>query len=202
MAFRFPKLHFITSPITFLVIFAKKNSQITYSMKKILFLLVVSIALISCGPSDDKPKTAEIPTIFRFSDLKYFINFHTLMRDNGISSNLMSKVDSMNAYSFGFQCEMQKLHGGKASSVSVKTRYYYPGEGDISMVCTISQNDKVLFWQGIPLPTKNAVKKWADIEEVFDFKKTFSSDEVLTIYVWSPKKTIAYIDQLDVTPKE
>ena len=171
-------------------------------MKTLFCLIVISVALVSCGPSEDKPKAVEIPSVFKFSDLKYFINFHTITFDNNYSKNMVSKVDSANPFSFGFQSEIQKLHGGKATSVAVKTRYYYPDAGDISLVCTVSQKDKVLYWEGYPLPSKNAVKKWVDIEKVFDFKKTFSGDEMLTVYVWSPKKSRAYIEELVVTPKE
>ena len=171
-------------------------------MKKYLLLLVISVALISCGPADEKPKPVEIPTVFRFSDLKYFINFHTITFDNNYSQNMLSKVDSANPYSFGFQSEIKKLHGGKASSIAVKTRYYYPDAGEISLVCTVSQKDKVLYWEGFPLPSKNSLKKWVDIEKIFDLKKTYSGDEQLTVYVWSPKKTRAFIEELVVTPKE
>ncbi len=158
---------------------------------------------MSCVPSEDNnAKVDAVPTVFKFSDMKYFMNFQTITTDQRLTSGYFARVDSANRFSFGFHCEMQKLNAKKASGVTVKTRYYYPGEGDASVVCTISKKDSVLYWEAMQLNPKNGLKKWVDVEKVFDFKKTYSADEMLTVYVWSPKGLVAYIEELAVTPKE
>ncbi len=172
-------------------------------MKKILFLCALSVMLVSCVPSEDnKTKIDETPTVFRFSDLNRYMNFHTIMTDQKISMKIMSKVDSINQYSFGFASEIRQLYHGKASGVSVKTKYYFQELGEASVVCSVSKFDSVLFWESIQLNSKIALKKWTEIERVFDFKKTYSGDERLSVYVWSPKGNTAYIEDLVISPKE
>jgi hypothetical protein len=172
-------------------------------MKKLFFLIFVSVILISCGSSVDKnSKVVEIPTVFRFSDMKYFMNFNTIVSDQKISPNIFTKIDSTNQYSFGFHCEMQKLHGGKASKVVVKTHYFFPNTGVASIVCSVTKKDSVVFWEAMKFNSSAGVKKWMDVEKEFDLKKTYSSDEQLSVYVWSPNGNRVYIEELEVTPKE
>lgn len=172
-------------------------------MKKILFLVALSITLGACVPSEDnKTKVDETPTVFKFSDLNHFMNFHTIMTDQKISSKIMSKVDTVNQYSFGLVSQIRQLYHGKASGVSVKTKYYFPKLGDASVVCTISRKDSVLYWEAMQLNSKNALKKWAEVEKIFDFKKTYSGEETLSVYVWSPKGNTMYIEELAIKPTE
>ena len=172
-------------------------------MKKVLFLLSVSVILAACTHSEQKLiKTEEIPTEFKFSDLNYYVNMQTVTKDEKISPKYISKIDSINPYGFGFHCTANKLHGGKMSGVNVKTRYYFPVEGDVSIICTVSKKDSVLFWEAYRLNVKNGLKKWSDAENTFNFKKTYSGDEMLMVYLWAPKGNKAYMEELVVTPKE
>jgi hypothetical protein len=172
-------------------------------MKKLFFLLFISMMIISCTPSDNgKNPVIEIPTTFRLSDMKYYMNLQTITNDRNISPNLISKIDSANPFSFGFSCEMQKLHGGKASMVDVKARYFFPFSGEASIVCSVSKKDSVIFWQAKKINSNAGINKWIDVEKEFDFKKTYSADERLSVYFWSPKAKGVYIEELEVTPKE
>ena len=163
----------------------------------------MSVMLGACVPSEDnKIKVDETPGVFKFSDLNRYMNFHTIMTDQKISQKIMSKVDTVNQYSFGLASDIRQLRHGKVSSVLVKTKYYFPKLGDASVVCTVTKNDKVLYWEAMQLNSKVALKKWSEIEKIFDFKKTYTGDEKLSVYVWSPKGNTMYLEELAVTPTE
>jgi hypothetical protein len=171
-------------------------------MKKVVFFLFLS-GLMACGIVEDEniPQEEVVPSQFSLSSLNHFKNLNTITLNNLISPNYVSHMDSANNYSVGFMSAVKDLHDRELSKVKVRVRYYFPGAGSASIICTVTKGDSVLNWQGVPLEQKLGAKKWAEQEVTFDFIKPFKDDEQLTIYVWSPEKSELYIEDLYVKPK-
>jgi hypothetical protein len=173
------------------------------ALKKIILLIFIS-HLLSCGIVEDENIVEEVPAPkeFNMASLKYYMNLQTLMHDNSISPDYMSHLDTVNNFSFGFNCEIKNLYVQEISKVKVKVKYYFPRPGTASIVCTVSKGDSAVYWSAIPLDQSVAIKKWATNEVTFDFLNTFKGDEKLSVYIWAPNRDEVYIEDLQVKPKK
>jgi hypothetical protein len=170
-------------------------------MKK-LFLLLCLSCLISCGiVHDENIKDEETPTEeFSTTFLKNYINLHTITKDNRISQDYVSHLDTANNYSVGYNFSIGQLKTKEVSKVKVTASYYFPGPGTVSVVCSVNEGDSVVFWKANPVDQSKAFKKWATEEMTFDLLKTYDGDERISVYMWATKKDEVFIGEFKVTP--
>ena len=140
------------------------------------------------------------PVEFSTTSLNYYMNLQTIMRDNAISPNYLSHLDTVDNFSVGFNCEVNKLNTKEVSKVMVRTRYFFPRYGKASIVCLVSKADSIVFWQAVKLNDTVAINKWETKEALFDLQKTYKDDEVLTAYIWAPDRDELYVEELYVKP--
>jgi hypothetical protein len=140
------------------------------------------------------------PKEFSTSSLKYFMNLNTMVYDNSISPNYISRLDSTLNFSIGFRCDVKKLFEKEISKAVVSVKYYFQKPGKASIVCLINKGDSIVFWQGISFDQPVPLNKWESKEVTFDLLRTYKDDEVLTVYVWSPDRDELFVDDLYVKP--
>jgi hypothetical protein len=170
-------------------------------MKKLFFLFCLS-GIISCGiVHDENIKDEEIVNDeFNTNALKNYINLHTITRDNAISPDYISHLDTANNYSIGYIFDIKQLKTKEVSKVKVTASYYFPRPGTITFVCSVNAGDSVVFWKGVPANQNIAIGKWITEEMTFDLLKTYNADERISAYMWATKKDEVFIGEFKVTP--
>jgi hypothetical protein len=170
-------------------------------MKK-LFLLLSLFGLVSCGIVHDEniKDVVEPEDVFNTNVLKNFINLQTITRDNTISPNYISHLDTTDNFSVGFDFNIKELKVKSVSKVKVSASCYFPRPGKASFICAVSLGDSALYWNAIPIDQNAALNKWGSSEVIFDLQKTYDGDERISAYVWSADKDEVYVGDLNVVP--
>jgi hypothetical protein len=182
-----------------------KNEEfnlIKISAMKKFFLLFCLSGMISCGiVHDENIKDEEIVNEeYSTNTLKSFINLHTITRENTISPDYVSHLDTANNYSVGYNFEIKQLKTKEASKVKVTASYYFPEPGTVSIVCSVNAGDSVVFWKAVPVDQNKALRKWATEEVTFDLLKTYNGDERISAYMWATNKDEVFVGELKVIP--
>jgi hypothetical protein len=170
-------------------------------MKK-LFLLLSLFGLVSCGIVHDENIKDEVDPedVFNTNVLKNLINLQTITRDNAISPDYFSHLDTSNNFSVGFDFNIKDLKVKTVSKVKVSASCYFPRSGKASYICAVSLGDSAVYWNAIPIDQNAALNKWVSSEVIFDLQKTYNGDERISAYVWSPDKDEVYVGELKVVP--
>jgi hypothetical protein len=170
-------------------------------MKKIFLLFCLS-GMLSCGiVHDENIKDEEVANEeFSTNSLNNFINLQTITRDNTISPNYMSHLDTANTYSVGYNFDIKQLITKEVSKVKVTASYYFPKPGKVSLVCSVNLGDSVVFWKAVPVDQNAAIKKWATSEVIFDLLRTYKGDERISAYMWATNKDEVFVGELKVVP--
>jgi hypothetical protein len=169
-------------------------------MKKIFLLFCLS-GMISCGiVHDENIKEELVNEEYSTNSLKNFINLHTIIRDNAISPDYVSHLDTANNYSIGYVFDIKQLKTKEVSKVKVTASYYFPRPGTVSFVCSVNAGDSVVFWKGVPVNQNKAIRKWVTEEMIFDLLNTYNGEERISAYMWATKKDEVFIGEFKVTP--
>jgi hypothetical protein len=172
-------------------------------MKK-FFLLFCLSGLVSCGfVHDDNINDKEAPSdVFSTNVLNNLVNVNTIMRDNAISPNYISHLDSANNFSLGFNFGINELKHKEVSKVRVTVSCYFPRAGKASIICAVIAGDSAVYWNAIPVDLNAGLNKWGGNDVIFDLQKTYDGNERISAYVWSPDKDELYVGELNVFPME
>lgn len=168
-------------------------------MKNLLYFLVLSSFLISCGSNDEK-KNALFSVTNNMDNSAMCINTNTITNGPAHSGSFSSKLDSAFEYSFGIGSKFSSFNSKlpKKVFVTVWINSTVPNL-DASIVCEQNINGKSLKWKDFPLiESVKKANEWVEVKTSFDMPANITPDTELKVYVWNPKKHLFYVDDMEI----
>lgn len=173
-------------------------------MKKFFnIFLVLSAVAFMCACSGNDENIIVNNKIAYSSDMEYekWMGGDKLVKDIAHSGKYSSRLDSNNAYSFGFTQLLSEIGDTIPKVVSVNFWLHYPEIGISSqLVISIDSAGKNIFWLGHPLKDSiSQPNQWKEIKTSFTLPENLQPDNKINIYVWSNDKRTFYMDDLTIS---
>ncbi len=169
-------------------------------MKKIGFIAIVSVLLISCGKTEEK-KNFIWETSSNLDANNFWINSVTLTKGNAHSGLFSSKIDTLIEYGIGIAAKFNDLSEKLPKKVNVHCWIYSTVPNlDAGLVCDPNNNGQSLNWQSFNLqPIIQKANEWTEFKTSFDLPEEITPDTELKLFFWNPKKMTYYVDDLEIS---
>jgi hypothetical protein len=117
------------------------------------------------------------------------------------SGKYCCKVDSVIPFSYGISRYIKDITNDKIKKIKVKSWVLMPViSSEVNLVVEIKSDGKMEFYMGKSI--KDFIlqaNKWTEASFEVDIPDKISKDSFLKVYLWSANKSVAYLDNLEVT---
>jgi hypothetical protein len=164
------------------------------------FNLLLSVALLFALASCSSSKTDENLYQANATKLMPWINNDVLKELKTPEHPFAFFVDTIHEYSYGFKIKAKNLNIKSPKKITISCdAYLYNAPTKVQLVIDMKNNGNNLLWQGQNFAKENAdVSKWKTISFSVDIPKDFNVNTDIAVYVWSPAKEAALIDNLSI----
>jgi len=166
--------------------------------KHLLFIPVYGLILFGCNSST---KTAENGYYFQdFDNLRMWSHDEQLSNSTAHSGSYSTYTDSMHEYSQTFEMDLDyaKTKGYKSVTVTAWCLMDSPST-NAGLVTSIDGEKGSVFYESVDLKSfLSGTNTWGKINKHFKLPDTATPGNKIKIYLWSPQKQRAYLDDVEI----
>jgi hypothetical protein len=168
---------------------------------KIACILLLTI-MLSCSEGKNKEGVSKNGLVFKndIDQIAGWVSNPSITCGEGHSGKYFCKVDSSIEFSYGFSNFLANISSSKLKKVKFSSWCKSDNmQNKAVLVCSICEEGKSLAWVGVDL--KKMIKKpneWTYIFGDIMIPEKRSPKTEVKVYLWNPKKDVAYADDFEI----
>ncbi|MGQ9847482.1 MAG: hypothetical protein ACUVQP_08290 [Bacteroidales bacterium] len=109
-------------------------------------------------------------------------------------------VDTTHEFSYGFIAQLKDIKTKNIKKIDVSCdAFLYQIPSKVQLVIDIKNNGQNIFWQSQPFDQSlKEPSTWGKVNLNIDIPKEVNDSSEIRVYVWSPSKEVALLDNLSV----